>query len=247
MKTPGGLPQANLPASMRQVEHFRELPDKELLDIIQDGVVEGYNPGEILFVENEPCAGLFILLAGQVQLCKHSAQGQMSIISIVDPVIMFNEVAALDKGPNPVTAVASQPARVWRIDEKGLDDLILRYPRLGIGLLRILAGRNRMLVSLFEDLSFRPVLARAAKLLLQLSEGGRQEIDRRTHPNHQMAALLSTVPEAFSRALKQLRKEGLVTSTDKSITIHNPEMLERIVQNGLAIVPPGAAGRGETG
>jgi CRP-like cAMP-binding protein len=227
---PGSLSLVNLLATMRQVEHFRELPDKELLDIIQGGRIEDYSSNEFLFVENEPCAGLFVLLTGQVHLCKHSIQGQKSIISIIDPVLMFNEVATLDEGPNPVTAVAAQSSRVWRIDEKGLDDLIIRYPRLGIGLLRILAGRNRLLVSQFEDLSFRPVLARTAKLLLQLSENGHHTIDRRSHPNHQMAALLSTVPEAFSRALKQLRKEGLITTTDKSITVHHPKLLDQIVQ-----------------
>ncbi|NPV76133.1 MAG: Crp/Fnr family transcriptional regulator [Anaerolineae bacterium] len=239
MRTFNKLPDElrDLPAKMRRVDHFRDLSNDELLDIIQSGKIELYAADEVLFVENEPCAGLFVLLSGKVQLCKHSIQGHKSIIAMIEPIIMFNEVASLDEGPNPVTVIASEPSLTWRISPEGLRNLIYCYPALGIGLLRILAGRNRVLVTQFEDLSFRPVLARAAKLLLQLSKNGVEAIDRRCYPNHQMAALISTVPEAFSRSLKLLREDNLIVCTAKSIAVQKPERLLQIVHNSLAFVP----------
>jgi len=239
MRTLNELPDElkNLPILMRRAEHFHKLSDAELIDIIQSGQIESYAADEVLFVEGEPCAGLFVLLSGQVHLCKHSIQGHKSIIAMIEPIIMFNEVSNLDEGPNPVTAIAAADSLTWRITPEALKNLIYRYPGLGISLLRILAGRNRLLVSQFEDLSFRPVLARAAKLLLQLSRDGAEVIDRRCYPNHQMAALISTVPEAFSRSLKLLREDDLIVCTAKHIAIQKPKRLSQIVHNSLAFVP----------
>ena len=91
-----------------------------------------------------------------------------------------------------------------------------------------LAGRNRRLISHFEDLSFRTVVARAAKLLLELSQAGTQPIDRRKHPNHQLAARIATVPEAFSRALKSFKTTGIVQATTRQILVDQPNRLEEI-------------------
>jgi len=215
----------DLAARMRAVEHFRRLSDEEVAGIVLAGEIRRRGRDEIIFVEDEPCAGLFVLLDGQVELRKHSAGGQLSIVSVIEPVIMFNEVPALDDGPNVVTAVSSQESLIWRIDAEGLRFLILRYPTLALGLLHIMAARNRALTSHFEDLSFRPVAARVAKLLLRLSAGGSAAIDRRQYTNNRMAAMVSTVPEAFSRALRLLREEGAISSTERLITITNRDQL----------------------
>ena len=89
----------DLAARMRAVEHFRRLSDEEVAGIVLAGEIRRRGRDEIIFVEGEPCAGLFVLLEGQVELRKHSEEGQLSIVSVVEPVIMFNEVAALDGGP----------------------------------------------------------------------------------------------------------------------------------------------------
>lgn len=215
----------DLAARMRGVEHFRRLSDEELVGIVHAGEIRRRDRDEVIFVEGEPCAGLFVLLEGQVELRKHSEGGQLSIVSVIEPVIMFNEVPALDGGPNVVTAVTSRESLVWRIDAEGLRLLILRYPTLALGLLHIMAARNRILTAHFEDLSFRPVVGRVAKLLLRLSADGSAPIDRRQHSNSRMAAMVSTVPEAFSRALRLLRQEGAIASTERVITVINRDQL----------------------
>ena len=220
----------DLPGRMRRVAHFQRLSDAELRDIIAAGQVRAFPADTAIFNEGEACAGLHVLLSGQVQLCKHSLQGQMSIVALIEPVIMFNEVAALDRGPNPYTAMTASDSMVWRVDAAGMDQILSRYPALALGLLRILAARNRLLMAQFEDLSFRSVLARTAKLILQLSKEGAEPIDRRRHPNHRLAAQISTVPEAFSRALKLLRQEGVISCAESAITVIDPARLAEQAQ-----------------
>jgi CRP/FNR family transcriptional regulator len=215
---------------LHQVPQFRQIPEQDLREFILAGQIDTL-PGEmIIFGEDEPCAGLYVLLHGQVRLCRHSLEGQVSILAIIDPVIMFNEVAALDSGSNPVTAITCQETILWRIAPERLHTFLSGNPLICLELLRILAGRNRRLVAQFQDLSFRTVQARAAKLLLELSANGSQPIDRRKSPNHQLAAQIATVPEAFSRALKTLRESGAIEVTPQFIRVRDPERLSQLAR-----------------
>ena len=79
---------------------------------------------------------------------------------------------------------------------------------MGLGLLNVLATRNRLLMEHYEDLSFRSVVGRTSKLLLDLSRDGQVDIDRQAHPNVELAARVAAGPEAFSRSLSMLRKKA---------------------------------------
>ena len=214
------------------VRHFSKLPESAREAIVAAGRVKRFTAGSTIFMEGEPCAGMFVLLSGQVHLCKLGKQGQIQIMTVIRPVIMFNEVAVLDGGPNPVTAIAIQACVTWNIDCSAFHELMSRYPEVGLGLLPVLAARNRILISQYEDLSFRSVLARTAKLLLDLSHYGREAINRREHSINEMAARIATVPEAFSRSLRTLKRDGLIITTRTSITVLLPEALARAAQIG---------------
>jgi CRP/FNR family transcriptional regulator len=222
----------DLVSQLGNVKHFQGLPESAREAIVAAGQVKRFAVGTTIFAEGEPCAGMFVLLSGQVHLCKLGLQGQENIMTVIEPVIMFNEVAVLDGGPNPATAVAIRDCVTWNVGCVAFHELVSRYPEVGLGLLPVLAARNRALISQYEDLSFRSVLARAAKLLLDLSRYGQQAIDRREHSIYEMAARIATVPEAISRSLQAFKREGYLVSTRTSITISQPEALARKAQIG---------------
>ncbi len=215
---------------MKRLSHFQNLSDTDLEAIIQAGKTRRAEAGVTLFREEELCAGLYVLLAGQVQLHKLSPEGRDHIMAVVEPVGMFNEVPVLDGGVNPATAVISQDAIFWHISRAAFHNLLEQYPQIALGLLPILAARNRWLVSKYEDLSFRTVRARTAKLLLELSDYGRHAINRQEHNSITLAAQTCTVPEAISRALAYFRDQGLITSTRSQITVIQPDELAQLAQ-----------------
>jgi CRP/FNR family transcriptional regulator, cyclic AMP receptor protein len=224
----------SLTSRLKKVEHFRDMPADEVREFILSGHILPYAKGQVIFVEDNPNAGLYVLLSGQAQICRLSPQGQISIMTVLEPVHMFNEVAALDEGPNPATAIATLDSLIWNAPSGNLRQLILKYPEVGIGMLHTLAARNRALSQQFYDLSFRSVLARTAKMLVMLSNEGKELIDRRKNPNHQMAARISTVPEAFSRALKVFREAGDILCSDKIIEVKKPSRLLEVAHVGPA-------------
>jgi CRP/FNR family cyclic AMP-dependent transcriptional regulator len=226
----------DLVAQLGTVKHFANLTESARQAIVAAGQVRRFGAGSIIFAEDEPCAGMFVLLSGQVHLCKMGLPGQQNIMTVIEPIIMFNEVAVLDGGPNPVTAIAIQTCVTWHIGCAAFHKLMSHYPEVGLGLLPVLAARNRTLIGQYEDLSFRSVPARTAKLLLDLSLYGQQPIDRRNHSIYEMAARIATVPEAISRALKTFKSKGYILSTRVSITVRQPEALAHAAQIGPRLI-----------
>ena len=224
------LDNSSLVSRLAKVSHFRILPPTAIFEIVNSGQVKTYEPGSIIFHEGWDCAGLFVLFNGCVHLCKTSYQGHESIISVIKPVIMFNEVAALDGGQNPFSAIADQNCATWRISHSRFGELVEKYPVLGLSLLNVLAKRNRRLIAKYEDLIARPVKARTAKIILDLSSQGAHPVDRISHSNQFMAASISTVPEAVSRSIKSLRESGVIDCTRNQIVVRNPEELAEIAQ-----------------
>lgn len=222
----------NMIERLKAVRHFHDLSLAELHAVVTSGQIRRFQANTVIFPEGDPCAGMFVLLKGRVHLCKLGPQGQVHIISIIIPVIMFNEVAVLDGGTNPVTAIAVENCLVWQISHESFQALIERIPQVGLSLLRVLARRNREMITQYEDLSFRSVVARTAKLLLDLSDNGRRIINRRDCSIEEMASRVATVPEAISRSLNVIKTSGTIRVSRTEIAIILSGKLAELAQIG---------------
>ena len=213
---------------MKRITHFRGITDRDLLQILRAGQLKRYSAGSTIFMEEDPCFGLCVLFRGEVHLYKLGPEGQENILSVIKPVIMFNEIAAIDGEPNPMTAIAFKNSVLWRADYDSFQYGLERFPSLGLGLLPVLARRNRRLISKYANLSFLPVRERVAVLLLELSNHGQDAIDRRNHTIQQMAAHIATVPVVISRTLSVFKEEGLIECTRTKISVLDPAELGHI-------------------
>jgi CRP/FNR family transcriptional regulator len=212
-----------------------KLPLADRLAIILAGQMRLFSPDMVIFSEEEPCAGMFVLLRGHVHICKLGPQGQQNIIADIDPVIMFNEVALLDGDPNPYTAIATQNCFAWQISREAYLKLLQRYAKdqymeVALGLLGIMASRYRQLLDNYADLSFLTVPIRVAKLLYELSDQGQTPINRHETSINEMAAHIVSVPEAISRSLNFLKCQGIIATTRTTINILKPDELARLAQ-----------------
>jgi CRP/FNR family transcriptional regulator len=214
----------SLAERLGNVSHFLKLPFSDRLAIILAGQMRLFSPDTVIFSEEEPCAGMFVLLRGHVHICKLGLKGQQNIIADIDPVIMFNEVALLDGGPNPYTAIATQNCLAWQINRAAYQKLLNRYAQdqymeVALGLLGIMASRYRQLLDSYADLSFLTVPNRVAKLIYELSDQGRAPINRHENSINEMAAHIASVPEAISRSLNILKCQGIITTTRSTIIV----------------------------
>ncbi len=212
---------------LRSISYFSGLDEATLNALARVAVRRRYDAGQMIFVEGEPCAGLFIVERGRVKIFKLSPGGREQILHIFGAGEGFNDVAILDGGPNPASVMALEPTSVLVIDCPSMVDLLGRYPALSRAVIENLASRARHLVSLVEDLSLRTVVGRLAKLLLEQAS---EEVDLERVPrgltHAQMAARLGTVREVITRSLHKLEDEGIIKIERHRITILDRKALE---------------------
>jgi len=221
---------------MKRIIHFKDYSDRDLLSIVRAGTIKRYPVGSIIYHEGGESYGLGVLFKGEVHLYKLGPRGQENIISVVKPVIMFNEISAIDGGENPETAVAYKSCIIWSASHEVFKAGLDRFPELGLGLLSVLARRNRRLISKYADLSFRPVSERLAMLLLNLSEHGERKIIRKENSIQQMAALVATDPVVISRKLGEFKEAGIIECSRVTIIVHSPEKLADLAQLDMETV-----------
>jgi CRP-like cAMP-binding protein len=211
--------------ALARVPYFQGLEAGTLQAIAQSAIDRRYEAGAPVFIEGEPCAGLYVVQAGWLKSVKMSPAGREQVMRFLGPGETFNEVSVLAGAPNQATVIALEPATVWLIRREALVRLLESDQRLSRAVTQHLAGRVLHLLSLVEDLSLRTVESRLARLLLE--HAGQGVVQRRRWATQaEMAARLGTVPDVLNRALRKLADEGLIQVERHQIQILDGAGLE---------------------
>jgi CRP/FNR family transcriptional regulator len=170
---------------------------------------------------------MYFVASGAVKVFKTSAEGKEQILSIVRPGESLNEVPVFDGGPNPVSVRAMGPVLLYGIKKHDMQAILREHPQIALNVIKALAKRVRHLVSLVEDLSFRHVISRVAKILLEHSVGERDRGPRLTQ--QEMAAMAGTAREVVGRSIKALEERGAIKVDRHRIVITDKETLQKII------------------
>jgi len=216
---------------LKSIPYFSGLSSAELDSIRQLIFGKTAEKGEVILFEGESAEALFFVASGVVKVFKTSAEGKEQILSIVHPGESFNDVPIFDDGPNPASAQAMGPVVLYEIKKDGLKAILQDYPQVTLNIIKVLAERVRQLVSLVEDLSFRHVIGRVAKILLEYAGDGTGPKPRLTQ--QEMAAMAGTAREVVGRSLKALEEEGALRFDRHRIVITDKKALQEMVEASL--------------
>jgi CRP/FNR family cyclic AMP-dependent transcriptional regulator len=217
----------------KKIEDLLSVPlfldlDKGVLDVVRQAAAsQHYAAGETVFLQGDPCAGLYIVQEGWLKGVITSPAGREQIIRLLGPGDIFNEIGLLTDGKNLVTVQALEESALWVIERETMLRLMDEHPRLCRAITRNLAERVLQLMKLVEDLSLRTVKSRMARILLENAVNGAIS-RRRWMTQTEMAARLGTVLDVANRILSSLESEGLISVERYKIQILDPAGLEEL-------------------
>ena len=223
--------------TLRRVPIFSGLSDSELSYLTQRAVPRQYAPGEIVFAEGEPCAGLYVVQSGHIRIFKSSASGREQVLSIDGPGSSVAELPVFDDGNYPASGAAVDQATFLFVSKQDFQALCLAHPHVALKVLRVVGARLRRLVGIIEELSFTTVRHRLASLLIRLARQQGKQSARGlaiTLPaSHQeLAAQIGTVRELVSRNLSRFQAEGLLIIEGRDLIIRDLKALEAELEAG---------------
>lgn len=213
---------------LKQIPYFAGLSDRDLGQIGHLVHERGYPRGEMVILEGEPCEAIYFVKSGRVKVFKTSPEGREQVLRIMTAGDTFNEVPVFDGGDNPASVEAIDPTSLYILASADLQALMLGMPAISRNVVRILASRLRHLVELVEDLSFRHVTGRVAKILLQHTWDGAPANGSGRLTQQQIATMAGTAREMVGRALKGLEQAGAIRMERGRIVIVDKGKLEHL-------------------
>jgi CRP-like cAMP-binding protein len=193
-------------------------------------------PGEILFVEGDPCRDLYFLVTGRVKCYRASPEGREQILRIFErPGGIFCTTSAFSTRSHIVTAEAMNEGSVYVIDVETMRRAALEEPAVGLALVTAAGDQMRTLVALVDDLSLKTATTRVAKLLWEraraegVRHGREVRLHRATLREDEIAAMVGTVRVHVSRSLKTLAAMGAITLDRDAIRISDMDALAGVV------------------
>jgi HEAT repeat protein len=129
--------------ALKQVPLFSQLSLEQLEAVQQISSEVEYLANEIIVKEGEPGGELYLLIDGKVRIYKGYGTLGETLLSSVNAISYFGEMAALDDQPRSATVVAAERSRMLRLDGESLKELIRQMPEISFEIMRILTGRVR--------------------------------------------------------------------------------------------------------
>ncbi len=216
----------SLAERLAELPYFSSLSPERLEALAGHAICRQFATGEMLIVQGEPSSGLWIIETGHVKVFRLNADGREYIMRLPGPGESFNDIPALDNGPNAASVVALSDTTAWSLPAPVLEAELRTNPHLAMDVIHLLTHRVRVLVQQVEDLALCSVTARLARFLLE-----RMDTDSLNHPaitRATIAAFLATTPETVSRGLRTLEKIGAIRFDRHEIIIERDDLLRSV-------------------
>lgn len=193
--------------------------------------------GETVFLEGQPCAGLYIVESGLVRLYKTSRGGREQALTTHGPGETLSELPVVDGGRHPCCAAAVKKSTLLFISTQIVQSVCRSEPRCAQNVLGIVARRLRTALGTIEELSFASVHRRLAAYLLRAAScaGGNTTTRSIQLPtNHEIAAEIGTVRELVSRHLGRLNKQSVIGLAGRKFRVLD---IDALAKEAAAIRP----------
>lgn len=211
---------------LRKLVYF-ETANPATLDWLSEQMIRRvFKPGEMIFLEGESAAGLWLIERGRVKIYKLNPDGGEHVLHLLGEGNTFNDIAALDGGHNPANAAALSDVTAWLLPSTALAEAIGRDGALALQVIRFLAARVRYLVGQIEDLTLYSVMVRLARFLLKQS--GDPALSGPGVTRVAIAAHLATTPQTISNMLRSLEETGAIRFDRHRILIVREDILRSI-------------------
>jgi CRP-like cAMP-binding protein len=210
------------------IPYFDGLSQDEHRSIKKLAIERHYERGDIIIYEGDKATALYVVCSGAVKIFKTSIEGKEQILNITRPGETFNDVGVFDEGENPASAQAMGEVTLFELGQNEFNTLLQNHPIITHNTIKVLAGQVRELVTLVEDLSFRHVIGRVAKILLEYASADAHDGPRLTQ--QEMAAMAGSAREVVGRSLKALEENGLIKLNRHKVTITDIKALREMVE-----------------
>lgn len=216
------------------------LTDEEVDQFNRKVICREYTPGETVFMEGDPCKGLYFVKSGLVGVRKIDIEGQSTLLRLASKGDTLGYRPFLAKQPHRACAEVIEDARICFIDAQTIRSILLNNHELGVEFLECTA---RALGEAEEQLFKMAVLnvdTRVIHLLVLFHDRWGSHLEdgsvniRLPITRDDMASMIGAHPDSVTRAIRHLESKGLMQVDGRSFRIKEFNLLAEQLHTDLA-------------
>lgn len=183
--------------------------------------------GQSVFEQGDLVQRFYLVVKGQIKLYRLSPAGNEKVIEVITPGSTFAEALMFLERPQfPVGAEALSDAELISIDAADFSDMLRESIDTCFLLLGDMSQRLRGLLREIDELSLHSATCRVSASLLQLAPQGRDRFEL-PMAKQVLASRLSITPETFSRIIKNLKRQEIVSVSGSQVEILDRTRLQQ--------------------
>jgi CRP-like cAMP-binding protein len=209
---------------IQTVPLFSDLSDTSLKVITGKMVARSYDKEKMILVEESAGETFFLISKGTVKITRMSDDGREVILAILGEGDFFGEMALLDGEGRSANVIALEDAKVLTLQRSDFLDILERFPKIAIHLLKELTARIRHSDQQIESLSLSDAEQRISLVLIRLAEEMGQIKEGTVTIEHipyqqDIANMAGTSRETVSRVYKMLEDKNHIVRDGKALKI----------------------------
>ncbi|MCD0503709.1 Crp/Fnr family transcriptional regulator, partial [Bordetella petrii] len=212
---------------LRSHHLFEPLSETQLDTLLQTARLLNVDKGAKLFHQGEPAHAFYFVISGTVKIFRVTPDGQEKVFDVIGNRQTFAEAMMLMDTPNYIaSAQAIAASQLYRFSNSTYMELLHNNSNLTFALLAKLCIRLHQRINEIETLSLKNATHRVVRYLLtQLARQPNGNSFQLPMAKRLVAGHLSIQPETFSRIIRHLVDEGVITQQGSRVCVLNVQRL----------------------
>jgi CRP-like cAMP-binding protein len=210
----------------------RQLPDAERAALLDVGTPLRFEDDQILLVQGDAGDFLYVLTSGLVKVIVSAVSGAQTTVAIRSRGDLVGEFALLDNKPRTATALAAGPVTALKIGGAAFLAIAGRSPAAQAAVTRYLLDKMRASTERRAADRVWDARERIAQVLYDLGRKHAQPdsdgLIRIPITQSELGDLAGVAVSTAERVLKDLRRQGAVSTRYREITIRDMAYLDSV-------------------
>lgn len=204
---------------LKEICLFGSLDDNQLEKLNAISSIKTFQPENILFYEGDAPKNLYFLMDGLVKLYRYDKNNNINILSYYYTQSLIGEAATLQRTDHQVTAECETQCTVLIVSFDEFEKDFLKDPQVSLGIIMQLISKNKNLINTnMQQTSMQKlasVIFENKELFTKLKK-------------YKIAEILNMAPETFSRNLKKLQQDKIISYNKDKFEILDKEALSEL-------------------
>lgn len=213
---------------IKEAELFKNLSEASIVNLFNslDYTIQSYSKDEVIFVEDDECFHLSLILDGTIEIQKIDLNGKVLSVAKFGPGEVFGELLIFSNNNHfPMTVVSKQNSIVLHIKRESVLRICQAEMSFLFAYLRMISEKAFILNKKLKEVTLRTIREQVSEFLLEEAEKQKSNIIKLPLTKKEWADKIGVQRPSLSRELIKMQEDGIISMSKNTIEILDIESL----------------------